>query len=153
MNQSTWAESWLATVLTDGTSAILFFASIAIVLALLVLGVWWLRRRWRLRRIAARVGLDALEPHERLRLARQLAFYDDLLRALDRRRLVRQPSQTPLEFARGLVTLPSGAYETVHRLTQIFYRVRYGRKTLSPAALERLETVVGRFDREAPLTA
>ncbi len=85
-------------------------------------------RRWQLRRRAARIGLDALPPAEQLRLARQLGFYDDLLRILERRQIERPAHLTPLEFAKSLLHLPAGAYRSVRRLTEVFYRVRYGQQ-------------------------
>ncbi|HEX8915662.1 MAG TPA: DUF3488 and transglutaminase-like domain-containing protein [Humisphaera sp.] len=120
--------------------------------AVALVAVWfggrWAWRRWRLRRVADRVGLDSLPADARLRLAEQLVFYDDLLRVLERRRLVRRPSQTPLEFARSLLVLPADAYDAVHRLTGIFYRVRYGGQELSPALRGRLHRVVAQLEGE-----
>jgi hypothetical protein len=115
----------------------------------LLLGRRALRRR-RLRVRAERIGLDALPRDERLRLARQLGFYDDLLQLLERRRMARKAHQTPLEFARSLLFLPADAYETIARLTRLFYRVRYGRQELSSGSRRRLDTVITRLDAGLP---
>jgi hypothetical protein len=115
------------------------------VIGCIVLG----RRAWRRRRLrerAERIGLDALPITERLRMARQLAFYDDLLQLLERRRMARKSHQTPLEFARSLLLLPSEAYETVIRLTRLFYRIRYGGQELSTGGQRRLGTVITQLD-------
>lgn len=114
----------------------------------------WALRRMRLRRRAARIGIDSLPTAEQLRLARQLGFYDDLVCLLARRRLARQPHQTPLEFSRSLLELPTQAYDTVRRLTALYYRVRYGEANLSPGQQRSLAKVIQRLDEglsgEAP---
>jgi transglutaminase-like putative cysteine protease len=107
--------------------------------------VWYIIHRLRLRRRAHRIGFDALPRGQQLRLARQLAFYDLLTRILHRHRIIRQPHLTPLEFADSLVFLPANAYKTVHRLTQLFYRVRFGSEQLGPAQQRRLEQIVWRL--------
>lgn len=106
---------------------------------------WYLWERWRLRRRAARIGIESLPEAEQLRLARQLGFYDDLLKLLDRHRIVRPSHFTPMEFGRSLTFLPSDTYEAVQRLTGLFYRVRYGGATVQPAQHRRLSAVVGRL--------
>ena len=90
-------------------------------------------KKWQLARRAARIGINSLPPEEQLRLARQLAFYDELFRLLARRRIARRPHQTPSEFSRSLNFLPVDAFETIGRLTSLFYKIRYGRTALSPA--------------------
>lgn len=100
-----------------------------IVAAIVVAGLfvlWFIAEQLRLRRRAVRIGLRNLPPAEARRLARQLAFYDDLLRLLYRHGIQRRTSQTPREFARSLAFLPREAFDAVHGLTEIFYRVRYG---------------------------
>ena len=96
-------------------------------LAAVVLIAAYLIGKWRLARRARRIGLDDLPPGEARRLARQLGFYDDLVRRLDRAGVRRPPGRTPREFARGLAFLPPAAYDAAARLTEAFYRVRYGR--------------------------
>ena len=99
-------------------------------LAAVVLVAAYLVGKWRLKRRARRIGLDDLPPDEARRLARQLGFYDDLVRRLDRAGVRRPPGRTPREFARGLAFLPPAAYDAAARLTEAFYRVRYGRFAL-----------------------
>ena len=61
--------------------------------------------------------------------------------------LAKNPAHlTPMEFARSLLFLPSDLYETVRRLTGVFYRVRYGRADLSPAQQRRLGNVINRVE-------
>ncbi|MDB5297575.1 MAG: hypothetical protein JWO31_3558, partial [Phycisphaerales bacterium] len=123
-------------------------AAVVLGLALAAAGGVWGLRRWRLRRRAARIGLDALPEADRLRLARQLGFYDDLLQILARRQIVRPGHLTPLEFARSLLFLPANAYETVRRLTEVFYGVRYGGRELNAGLRHRLGRVIARLDDE-----
>ena len=127
--------------------------ALAVIIALAAAGVpfliaWFAWERWRLRQRAARIGIDSL-PHDRqVRLALQLKFYDDLLQLLGRHRMSRKPHQTPLEFSRSLLTLPADAYETVRRLTELFYRVRYGDGVLTAGRQRHLGVVIERLAGE-----
>ena len=102
----------------------------ALAAAALFVGAF-LFEKWRLRRRARRIGLADLPPEQARRLARELAFYDELMRMLYREGIERGPSQTPREFARSLSFLPREAFETILGLTEIFYRVRYGNGRLT----------------------
>jgi hypothetical protein len=115
-----------------------------ILMAITAIVVFLIQQR-RLRRRAARIGLDHLPVDQQMRLARQLAFYDRLTRALARHQIIRPASQTPMEFADSLVFLPQQAYETVVRLTRLFYRVRFGETALEADKQRRLERVVQRL--------
>lgn len=118
---------------------------IAIVVASLS---WFLLERAMLRRRAARIGIEWLPEGEQLRLARQLGFYDELLRLLAKQRIVRPPHNTPLEFSQSLSFLPADAYETVQRLTNLFYRIRYGGADLPPSRRRMLSNVLARLSDE-----
>ena len=125
-----------------------------IVAALVVLCgavAWFALERWRLRRRARRMGLRDLPPDEAKRLARQLAFYDELLRLLGRHGHRRRASQTPREFAGSLASLPAEAFAAVGGLTEVFYRVRYGRGRLTPRRQRwlgrTLETLAATLER------
>ena len=107
---------------------------------------WFVWERWLLRRRAQRIGIESLPESEQLRLARQLGFYDDLLRLLDRHRIAPPPHYTPMEFSRSLAFLPADAYDTVQRLTALFYRVRYGGTELPAARQRRLGNVIARLN-------
>jgi transglutaminase-like putative cysteine protease len=101
--------------------------------------------RWRLRRRAERIGIEALPESEQMRLVRQLGFYDDLLRLLDRHRIDRPAHLTPMEFSRSLSFLPADAYDTVQRLTTLFYKVRYGGVELPAARQKKLNSVLAQL--------
>ncbi|MCS7034463.1 MAG: DUF3488 and transglutaminase-like domain-containing protein [Phycisphaerae bacterium] len=109
---------------------------------LLALVGWFVFERWRLRQRARRIGLDSLPKSDQLRLARQLEFYDRLTQLLQNRGISRPAHATPREFCRSISFLPAEAYDAVQRLTEVFYRVRYGRRQLSPAQQRRLKRSV-----------
>ena len=120
---------------------------ITLIIALTVIGlIAFILIRLRLYRRARRIGLDALPNEDQLRLARQLAFYDQLLKTLERRNIVRGRHMTPREFGSSVNFLPAEAYDLVQGLTRIFYRVRYGEAELQPAQQKRLSRSVERVD-------
>ncbi len=118
-----------------------------LIVALLAMIFFALQQR-RLRKRAAHIGLDALPLPQQLRLARQLAFFDQLTQALYRRKIVRPRGLTPMEFANSLLFLPWGVYDSIRRLTQIFYRVRFGGMRLSSLRQRKLQGIVSRIGQE-----
>lgn len=105
---------------------------------ILLLSGWFIFDRWRLRQRARRIGLDSLPKSDQLRLARQLEFYDRLSQLLEARGIRRPAHQTPLEFSESISFLPQSAYDAVRRLTELFYRIRYGNRELSSAQQKRV---------------
>ena len=110
--------------------------------------IGYLAQRLRLTRRARRIGLDALGGSEARRLARQLGFYDELTRILERRQIERPPHLTPLEFGQSLSFLPAEAYETIVRLTHVFYRIRFGNRQLSAGQRRSLARVIERLQHQ-----
>ncbi|MEL7237362.1 MAG: DUF3488 and transglutaminase-like domain-containing protein [Planctomycetota bacterium] len=153
LRRSTWDRfvAWL-----DGQNLYVYSAYvmawvifIGVVIALAAIS-YFIYERWRLRNRLKRIGLTNLPASRARRLARQLAFYDDMVRLLERRGYRRRPSQTPREFAASLDTLPTRASELVAGLTDVFYRVRYGsgrlpgkRRRRLDRSLEELEVALG----------
>ena len=139
---------WLAAQGVHGlTAAAAAALLVALPLAAVGLTAFYLLRRWRLTRRARRIGLDDLPPDEARRLARHLGFYDEFVRRLARRGILRRPGQTPREFAAGLAHLPPASYAAAGRLTETFYRARFGRRPPTQAERERargdLTAVIG----------
>ncbi|HEY1683826.1 MAG TPA: DUF3488 and transglutaminase-like domain-containing protein [Tepidisphaeraceae bacterium] len=99
---------------------------------------YFIFERWRMRQRARRIGLDALPPADQLRLARQLGFYANMMAALHARDINRPAHLTPMEFARSLTYLPAEGYELIHKMTRIFYRIRYGDARLTAGHQKRL---------------
>ncbi len=139
---------WLSINIYDLSSRVLSIV-VVMMLAVLVGAVgWFVYERMKLRRRAERIGLDALPVSDRTRLARQLGFYDDLLRLLDRHHIRRPTHLTPMEFSDSLSFLPSETYHTIRRLTEMFYRVRFGGLSLRSDQQRRMGTVLTRLADE-----
>jgi hypothetical protein len=119
-------------------------------LAILAAVGWYMAERWRLRRRAARIGIVDLPASAQMKLMRQLGFYDDLLRLLEKHRIIRPPHLTPLEFCDSLSFLPTDAYVTIQRITHLFYRIRYGHAELDVGQRSRLVNVIDRLSRQMP---
>jgi transglutaminase-like putative cysteine protease len=133
----------------SGTSTLAFTSFGVLALILIALAVaWFLWGRWKLLRRAQRIGIESLPPDQKLHLARQLGFYDDLVRLLEHHQIVRPAHFTPLEFGRSLAFLPADMYDKILRLTRLFYEVRYGGAELTQARLKRVTTVVDRLAAE-----
>ncbi len=117
------------------------------VMVALLLGVivYFVIERWRLRRRAFRIGLDALPVSDQHRLARQLIFYDDMLLLLEKHNIRPPRHQTPKEFSNSLTFLPAEVYDTIRRLTEVFYKIRFGTAELSGAQQRRLVNVINRM--------
>ena len=119
-----------------------------LILAILGAVGWFLFERWKLRRRAARIGIVDLPPADQLKLMRQLGFYDDLVQLLNRHGIERSPHHTSLEFCDSLAFLPSQAYDTIYRLTRLFYKIRYGNAELDAGQQRRLGNVIDRLSRQ-----
>lgn len=118
----------------------------AMVCTIVAAMLFFLYERVRLRRRARRIGLDQLPSSDQKVLARQLAFYDELLRTLDRRKIDRPKHLTPMEYCRSIGFIPGELYASIQRLTRIFYRVRFGGYRLTGPQQRRLMRVVERID-------
>ena len=66
-------------------------------------------------------------------------FYERMLKVLEEKGIVRQPHQTPMEFAHAL------AMPEVARITERYNSVRFGNKELNRAEREEIERWLGAF--------
>lgn len=138
------AEFWtISTKLLAGVISVMLLIMFSII-------AWFILERYRIRRRASKIGLNALPMEEQIRLARQLGFYEDMMEVLGRRRIYRPRHLTPREFMKTLTYLPTDAYDQIERLTRIFYRVRYGGVSIQPAQQRRLAEVVSRLADTLP---
>lgn len=137
------AGVWLVTHLVGPMIMLLFLTILAAVAGFMM-------ERWKLQKRASRIGIGSLPVSAQMRLVRQLGFYDDLLLLLERHHIYRPLHLTPKEFSDSLAYLPSGAYDTIRRLTNLFYRIRYGQAELNHGQQRRLGTVLGRLSEAMP---
>jgi len=128
-------STWIATLLG------LLLTSMAVLIA------YYLYEHFRLSRRAVRIGLGNLPAEQRGRLVRQLGFYDDLLRVLERRGIVAPPHVTPMEFSSHLDFLPHRVCRDIRRLTRLFYRVRFGEAELNAHRRKRLAESITRIEQ------
>ncbi len=147
----TKAYSWFGTAQSWFLSSYLL-AGILILMAVGVLAAvgWFAWERLRLRRRAAHLGLGALSVSDQVRLMRQLGFYDEMMRLLARRRIVRPRHLTPLEFSQSLTYLPTEAFDIIRELTRIFYRIRFGKSELKPTQQRRLSVALEQLSQALP---
>ncbi len=128
------------------SSGLLSILVVAMVCAIAGAMVYFMYERMRLKKRAKRIGLGQLPTSDQKRLARQLAFYDDLIQVLDRKQVQRPAHLTPMEFSQSVGYLPNEIYSSVQRLTRIFYRIRYGGQQLDSDQQRRLMRVVYRIE-------
>jgi len=124
------------------SSRLIVLAIAASILAAVAAIGAFLWEKHRLYRRAERIGLAALPSDQQLRLARQLAFYDELLTLLARRRIHRPRSMTHMEFARSLSFLPAETYDLIRELTDTFYGIRYGERYLDTQQRRQLSASI-----------
>jgi hypothetical protein len=143
-----WSQKQLDLIQKDFASPTVLSCVITGMILLSVIAVSvFLFERLRLHRRARRIGIELLSAPDQYRLARQLRFYDDLIRILARHHIERPRHLTPLEFSRSLAFLPADVYRDVYRLTELFYRIRYGGITLPAHPRRHLSTVVYRIQQ------
>ncbi|MBI5189136.1 MAG: DUF3488 domain-containing protein [Nitrospirae bacterium] len=75
-------------------------------------------------------------------------FYEDMAAALAKRGAVRNPGNTPLEFAGVVEPSDTGRYKGVVYVTRLYNRVRFGGRPLDAAERERVKGVIERIGRE-----
>jgi transglutaminase-like putative cysteine protease len=140
------AMDWLSNKRAMISSNVLIALIACMIVVMIASVLWFVWEQWRLRRRARRIGLDSLPASEKIQLARQLGFYDDLMRLLERHRIVRPAHLTPLEFSNALTYVPIDAFDAIRRLTDTFYRVRFGREQLTGDQRRQLSSVIDDID-------
>jgi transglutaminase-like putative cysteine protease len=144
----TWIQKRLETIRAGLASPTVLTCVITGMISLSFVAVcFFVFERLRLHRRARRIGIELLSTPDQYRLARQLRFYDDVLRILAKHHIERPRNLTPLEFSRSLSYLPAGVYQDIYRLTEIFYRFRYSGVTLPAHPRRHLSTVVHRIQQ------
>ena len=110
-----------------------------IVIAFVIAGVALLRRR---RRVVAAIRLDVSDRNRARRLARQLGFWADALRIMERRGLKKAPSETPLAYSRRAAAADPEVGASLAYLVELMYRIRFGGYDPQQEELERAEATV-----------
>jgi hypothetical protein len=139
---SKWLQAQQYSISSNLLGGLIALMIVAVFLAVL----WFVFEQWRLRRRARRIGLDALPADQQMRLAKQLGFYDELLLLLERHQIIRPPHLTPLEFSDSLTYLPIDAFDSVQKLTDVFYIVRYGHRELSTTQQRQMIDVLSNVE-------
>lgn len=118
--------------------------SAALVALLSIVFVWLMAKR---RRRLSMLKLNAL-PHDRqLSLSSQLAFYVRMTDLLVGHGHVRGPAQNPREYALILADQHPELKPPVIALTDLFYRVRFGGRSLSPSERKRIHVYLRQLQR------
>ena len=66
------------------------------------------------------------------KLPPNISFYLKMLKILDKKKITKRASETPAEFARRLSSAGSPLAPWIERITSLYYRVRFGRISLTP---------------------
>lgn len=74
-------------------------------------------------------------------------FYDDLLTILKQKGFYRKESFTPYEFANYVITTSGNAFNKVLEVTDYYYKVRFGYKTLSKEEVIKIENSLKEIQR------
>lgn len=127
---SLWSDSGLEKTSGEGAVSSLFsspsFAAVLGFFALLTAGLMYRQHRRSWRSILGR---------DRARSA--VAFYQQMLRSLERGGLVREVHQTPREFASAL------EWPAVGELTRLYERARFSEEPLGEKEITRIATLLG----------
>ena len=139
-----WAS--LAAMLRRGIMGWLFAVFVLLVAAVVLATLgWWLVRglRWLWRRFAR--GRRRQAGASRGSLGRAIEFYHRFEQIFARSGMHRAAGQTPCEFAHAAGTRLAAAsgrgelYTRAMQVVEAFYRVRFGRRELDPAAARTVE--------------
>ena len=106
-----------------------------LLVVLIVLTFWWGAKRIRSMAIWTRIRLR-FHPGQNPTI---IEFYDRMIRLLGERGMIREPHQTPLEFA-AATRLPEAVM-----LTQKYNSVRFGNAQLSTTEQDQIENWLGSF--------
>ncbi|HEY1628688.1 MAG TPA: DUF4129 domain-containing protein, partial [Tepidisphaeraceae bacterium] len=139
-------NEWFALEKYFISSNVLAAVILLMIVVLLCAVLVFLFEQWRLRRRARRIGLDTLPTEQQKQLARQLGFYDELLLLLERHKIFRPAHLTPLEFSDSLTFLPTDAFNSIQRLTDAFYIVRFGHAQLSASQRRSLFDILANVE-------
>ncbi len=72
----------------------------------------------------------------------EISFYLKILKVLSKKRIIKQASETPAEFARRVGQQGGDLYPTIARITNLYYRVRFGQIPLTHQEKEEMGKII-----------
>ena len=122
-----------------GTSWKESLITVAGLLVLAALGLFVLFFRWAIIKPFITI-LQFFKSHTTVYLSYpQVKFYRQLLLVLSRKGFKREPILTPMEFARQIIFQGGEPFRPVGEITEVFYRVRFGGKSLKREEVRRIK--------------
>lgn len=121
------------------------YVLLGLVGAMIATGIYLLGRILvrRMRHIR-QLQLEAVGGRHKRRLARELAFYLEMLRIVERDGHAKPTWQTPASFAEALIARDGARFADVRPLTDVFYQIRFGNRPMDTA---RKKIVAEHLDR------
>jgi protein-glutamine gamma-glutamyltransferase len=117
-----------------------FLAAMALVACILFIA--W---RWKKRKGYAGIKRTAKLPAE-------ILFYLKMLKILEKKKIPKQETETPLEFADRVGKRETAISPSLERITSLYYRVRFGRIPLTPHEEEEAGKIIRDLKKRAPLS-
>jgi len=71
-----------------------------------------------------------------------ISFYLKMLKILDNKKITKKASETPAEFAKRVSSAGSPLAPWIERITSLYYRVRFGRISLTPHEEEETGEII-----------
>jgi len=75
-------------------------------------------------------------------------FYAEFIRIMKNKGFYRNPNQTPFEFINNIYDFDDQDYNDVFKITELFYKVRYGNKKLQPNEINQITDIIYRLKYE-----
>jgi len=152
-SREAWSQSYFIRTLTERGNWFSWRAGVSVLLFGGVLAVAYRLVSRLLAVLAPQLGERRRK--RRLRRARRVEFYRHLERILARHGMRRPRGQTQQEFTRQAITRISTfpAVSVLNRVTEAFYRVRFGGEFLDKQEIHELERALAQLERELPVYA
>ncbi len=123
-----------------GPAGYIWMGIVALAVAIAAVAVWTRMRR--AAQLRAAVRLEHAGGSAQHRMVRQLGFYLDMLRLLQRSGQGKPSWQPPLLFARTLARRQAPGASLVRQIAELFYAARYGGRRLTREEIIRAEGLV-----------
>jgi len=114
----------------------------AVALAACILLIAW---RWKKRR--RQLGADWMG-----KPPAGISFYLMMLKVLEKKKISKQATETPAEFADRVGRVEGAIFPSLERITSLYYRVRFGRIPLAPYEEQEAGEIIRDLKRRGPLS-